>query len=658
MTKTIRAAALGLLLAAPWAATAASTPPPPSPTPPEPAAAAAEPAATGNTTETTDPSGPEGDRVVVVTATRTATEAAKTTASVTVIDRKEIEAAQYRTVAEAVRRSPGLSLVGSGTQGLVTGVFTRGTKTSDTQVLIDGRRLPFNLAGSYNLESLSLDNVERIEVARGPLSSVQGGASSGGVINILTRGGKGLERPEHELTFEAGSYGTFREIAASRGAFGPFDYSVEASRLDTENQRPNNEYRQTAVAAKPGVQVTRDVYLDLLFTYNLGDAGSPNTVADPHTAANLLRETWLVSPRVVWDTTEWWQQTLVYAYSRQRQAAVEFPTLFGLNFGQNNRVQADTHQLDYQSTFQIASNWSLTPGVSVTDTAYYRKINTANEFAFPVVPAGTVDVDNAVTTTAVFLATQWDVIDRWRVDGSVRLDHNSDYGNPVTWRVGTVYEVPHLLTRIRASYGTAFSPPTPQDVAPALFGNPAVTVERSQGYEAGLEQPFWDGRVTVGATYFRNRSANQLIFNSVSFALENIGIVTNEGWEVTLSVKPHETLELAANYTNTDALNRNTGARLVRRPVHELGAEAIWRPIPALTFTSGLTWVADRTDFTTTGVEPIEDYLVCRLTAAWQAHEHVQVFGRVENLTGEDYVETFGFPALDTGLYAGVKLSY
>jgi len=637
MTVRLIAAALSLLFGSPvWAQPPASLTEEPAP--------AAPPSAIPGTGEKPE-SPPPDDRVIVVTASRTETEWAKSTASVGVVDRTTIEERQYRSVAEAIRHVPGVSIVSTGTPGQPAGVFIRGTKTSDTQVLIDGRRLPFNLAGSYNLENLALDNVERIEVARGPLSSIQGGSSSGGVINIITRGGRGLEKPEHELTFEAGSYGTFREITASRGAFGPFDYSIEASRFDSEFQRRNNESRVTSLTAKPGVQITRDLYADLLFTYNLSDIGAPGSITANDPNDNVLRESWLISPRAEWEITDWWSQSAVYSHAQQRQAATGFTGLFN----PSNRLQIDTDQLDLQSTFRPFDTWTLTAGGSVIDTRYYRVNDSAG---------GVVDVENTITTSALFLGSQWDILDNWRLDGSVRFDHNSDFGNPVTWRAGTVYQVPALATRIRASYGTAFSAPTPQDIAPVFFGNPALAAERTQGYEAGLEQPLWEERVTLGATYFRNRSSNQIVFNPSSFLIENIGLATSEGWEITLRARPHETLDLAVNYTNTNARNLSAGTRLVRRPMHEVDANATWRPIPVLAFTGGLTWVADREDFIGFSQGALEDYFVCRLAASWDVHEQVQLFGRIENLTGDEYEETFGFPALDTGLYAGVKARF
>src|SRR4029450_4018595 len=153
---------------------------------------------------------------VVVTATKTVTETWRTASSVTVIDRKQIEEKQFKLLPEALRTVPGLTIADRGTPGSVAGTFVRGTNSDQTLVIIDGRPIPMTLAGLYNIETLGLDNVERIEVLRGPAASLYGGKTIGGVINIITRSGRGL-KPEGEIWWEGGSFDTFREGIGTRG---------------------------------------------------------------------------------------------------------------------------------------------------------------------------------------------------------------------------------------------------------------------------------------------------------------------------------------------------------------------------------------------------------------------------------------------------------
>ncbi len=592
---------------------------------------------------------------IVVTATRTETPISKTGASTTVITRKQIEEQQLHTVAEALEEVPGVAVAQTGTPGQVTGLFIRGTKTENTQIVIDGRRIPFNLAGSFGLEGLSLDDVERIEVVRGPLSSVQGGPAIGGVVNIITRSGKGLDKPELTGGFEAGSFQTFHEMASARGACGPFDYSVQAGRLDTDNERINDQYRLTNVTTKEGYQINDQLYADLLFFYNLSDAGSPNSVSDPELIASLLTETWMISPGLDYKTTDWWEQKAYYSHSQQRQEAADFKKSFGSDYGQNNRIQVDTDQVDYQSDFQIAKPWKLSAGFSMTNARYYRFIDVPNEFNFPVTLAGTKDIENSLTNSAGFLQSQWEIVPDLNVTSSIRLDHESDYGNYITWRTGGSYRTPCTQSLLHASYGTAFSPPTPQDTALAFGGNPMLTPELSKGYDAGIEQPFWDNRIKASATYFHNDISNLIIFDSM-FTLHNIGQARTQGGEFGLSISPIQELTLSANYTYLDAWDLSNNQPLARRPRNQLSFNVIGKPCPAIVLNLGGLWVADRTDgFNPT---PIEDYFVMRFAASYKVNPHLEVFGRIENLLNESYEEVRGFPALGQAAYAGFKLTY
>jgi vitamin B12 transporter len=597
---------------------------------------------------------------VVVTATRTATDAEKTATSLTVIDHEEIEARQYRTVEQALRAVPGLHIVSPGPQAQVAGVFMRGTKTESTSILVNGRRLPYNLAGSFNLEMLATDNIERIEVARGPLSSAQGGPAIGGVINIITRDGRGLEKPEAEASFEAGSYETFREAVSTRGAEGPFDWAVGVSRMDTNYQRPNSEFRLSNINTKLGLQVTRDVYADVAVIYDLSDAGSPNNIFDPYATANVLRELWYVSPGVTWQTMENWKQSLYYSHTHYRQVAEEFPQLFGFDFGQNNRVQVNTDQVDYQSEVQVFAPWKLTPGVSFSSTRYSRVINVPNEFAFPVTPAGTEDIQNSVTNAAVFLQSQVDITRDWAFVQSFRFDHYSDFGNPVTWRVGSSYRTPLTRTLLHAHYGTGFAPPTPQDQAGVFGGSPNLSPETSQGYEIGVEQPLWDERVTLSATWFHNDIEDIIIFPAPFFLAANGGEAMTEGVEVGITSRPVDEVEIRFNYTYLTAVNETTGVRLVRRPRHVFNAGVQWRPIPQLQLGAEAQYVADQEDTNpmTFVQEEGDDYAVVRISGSWEVHPRVQIFARVENLANAQYEETIGFPALDQAVYGGVKVRY
>lgn len=599
--------------------------------------------ATPITTNKPVPAQPDRLAEVVVTATRTTTEAEKTAASISVIGREEIETRQIRTVAEALRSVPGVTVAANG-PGQTTGLFVRSAFTRHTQIMVDGRPLPYEATGGYNLELLSTANVERIEVVRGPLSSLYGGPSIGGVVNIISRKGRGLERPEHEVWFEAGSYGTFREAVSSRGAFGPFDYSAEITRTDSENQRPNSEVRFSSINTTTGIQATRDLYVDLGFQYYLNDAGSPGSTQFPDPDENLLREVWSILPGVEWQVNEVWRQKWLFGHSQQRQVTVN--TSF-----RDARTQINTTTADWQNDVQVAEAWLLTGGVAASDTRYYL----FNDGTAPGSTRGTEDQNNR-SNVGVYLQSQLEPVRNWHLISSVRIEHQSDFGNPVTYRVGSSYKIEESGTTVRASYGTAFSPPNllHTTTIPFFGGNPNLKPERSESYEFGVDQVFLDGALTLFATAFRNNIDNLIVFQGG--LNRNIQEARIEGVESGWQWTPHPTVALTGSYTFQADENVQTGRRLIRIPRHTFNSGVTWKPVQAVQLGLAALYVLDREDgFPQSDVE---DYLVLRTTASWRINPYVEVFGRVENLLNEQYEEVAGYPALDCGAYGGFKLSF
>src|ERR1051326_6769689 len=201
--------------------------------------AAASPLGAQDTARSTTNSEAEAEPVIV-SATRTEIPLDQSPASVSVISSEELGEKQTERVADALREVPGLSVVQTGTAGQLTSVFTRGLRSEHTQVLLDGIPINQGLQGAFNFADLTIDAVDRIEIVRGPQSTIYGPRALAGVIQIFTKQGAGP--PGVMLSAEAGSYGTFRESFESDGKIDNFDYSIGASRLDTENARPNNEY--------------------------------------------------------------------------------------------------------------------------------------------------------------------------------------------------------------------------------------------------------------------------------------------------------------------------------------------------------------------------------------------------------------------------------
>ena len=286
---------------------------------------------------------------VIVSATRFEIPLNQSPATVSVIDSAEIETKQIERVSDALREIPGLSVVQTGAPGQLTSVFTRGLNSNQTQVMLDGIPINQGLSGAFNFADLTTDNIGRIEVARGPQSTIYGPSAMAGVIQIFTKEGQGT--PGVTLTSEGGSYDTFRESIASDGKVGQFDYSLGASRLDTDNARPNNQYRNSAVIGSFGYQPDETFRLGLLATYSLSDTGNPNVLLDPRPYDNFLTERWLLAPTVDLHVVDWWKQKFILSYDHERQ--LNDPNDDGFLFA--TRALFERTQIDYQNDFQVSS---------------------------------------------------------------------------------------------------------------------------------------------------------------------------------------------------------------------------------------------------------------------------------------------------------------
>ncbi|HYV28853.1 MAG TPA: TonB-dependent receptor plug domain-containing protein, partial [Candidatus Eisenbacteria bacterium] len=303
---------------------------------------------------------------VVVTATRSPQDAEQTGVTVSVVTREEMDAKNIHSLADALQSVPGLSVVQSGTPGQITSVFVRGTESNHTLLAVDGRRVTPALAGGFFYENYTLDNVDRIEIVRSPSSVLYGADSIGGVINIITKSGRGLEKPEYEASFEGGSFNTFRESAGTRGAIGKFDYAISASQFSADFPRDNNDFRQTSVRGSVGYEVSKELYFDLKGSYFTADGGSPGTIVFPDPIATLQREVGSISPGVTWKPNEKFESKLFYSFEDQYQRYRD-------QFGTDNKLKMDSHQIDWQNNLAVLDTWDLTAGLGFQDMSISQR---------------------------------------------------------------------------------------------------------------------------------------------------------------------------------------------------------------------------------------------------------------------------------------------
>lgn len=594
----------------------------------------------------------EGEEIVV-TATRLPILEEESPATVTIVTSREFEQRQTRRVADALRAVPGITVAQSGAPGQLTSIFTRGLRSEHTQVLLDGIPVNQGLQGAFNFADLTVDNIDRIEVVRGPQSTIYGPRALAGAIQIFTRRGAGA--PTGTFSAETGSFGSFRESFSSQGGWKELDYSIGLGRFDTENERRNNEYRLSSGIANIGWSPSERLRIGSLFTYSLADIGLPNTIFDPKPIDNFVTERWLVGPRIDWRPIDSWDHQLIVSYDHERQ----------VNDPNEDFFVGPTRALFKRLTVDYQTNIRATTWLTLTAGAFYSHVDAGQARPFISQEFGPQPtfISDKTEQISGFAQASVTPVTGLNLVGGGRYDHFNQFGDVWTYRMAGSYLIAPTDTTLHASIATGFSPPSSQD---KIFGmNFDLEPERNRGWDIGVEQRFWSGRLQFGATYFHNRLSNLIGFSGL-FETLNLGAARTQGLELEVKIRPAPDLVVTANYTYLDAektsaadINQPLGARLPRRPRNEgyVSATYLWfgkfRTTAEAKFVNGreeLSFGAPNFD--------IEDYAFVNLAAEYQINRNVSVYGRINNLTDEQYAEVFGFPALGRGAYAGVRLSF
>jgi vitamin B12 transporter len=588
---------------------------------------------------------------IVVSATRIETPEEESPATIDVIRADDFEIKQTHRVADSLREVPGLSVVQSGSPGSLTSVFTRGLRSEHTQVLLDGIPVNQGLQGAFNFGDLTTDNIDRIEIVRGPQSTLYGPRALAGVIQIFTKRGNG--EPTGDFSLEAGSNATVRGTLTSSGSANQFDYSVGLSGLTTDNERPNNQYRLWSGIANLGWSPNEQLRVSTLVTYSLADLGLPNTIFSPHPLDNFLTERWMVAPHFDYKPVEWWHHRLILSYDEERQ--VNDPNDDG--FVGPTRALFTRATVDYQNDLKPASWLTLTSGF------FYSHVDAGQER--PFVLFGPPFISDETEQTSVFLQASVTPFKGLNLVAGGRYDHFNQFGDVWTYRFAGSYLIAKTDTHLHASVATGFSPPSSQD---KIFGNNfGLRPEENLGWDAGVEQRFYQGRVAVGLTYFHNNLSNVIGFNGL-FETLNLGAARTQGIEAEFRATPITDLVLTATYTYLDTektsatdISPPLGARLPRRPRNEVYVSASYLWCKKLRTTIEGKWVNAREEINRNFIGPnfdIEDYAFVNFAAEYEINKCVSVFARVNNLTNEQYSEVFGFPALGRTAYGGVKVRF
>ncbi len=609
---------------------------------------------------------------IVITATRDEAALDEIGSSVTVIPRKEIEQRQKTLVLDLLRTVPALDVVRSGGPGGQTHVGIRGAKSEHTLVLVDGVRMndPSSPGGSYDFADLSTDNIERIEILRGPQSTLYGSDAIGGVINIITRRGAG--EPSGFLSAEGGSFGTFAEKGAVSGGNRLVSYSLGISREDTGGvssageQYGNHEtdgYHATSVSTRLVVTPSRILELEHIFRYldsksDIDNGGGPG-LDDPNHIARS-RQLFLRTQARLSLFDGLWEQKLGVSFSNldrdyrndtdaSHPADMERSTYHGQSLA-----------FDWQHTLYLHKTNTLTFGVETREEKARSDYLSQSSWG----PYVSVFPEESDRITGYYLQDRISLWGCWFTTLGVRLDDHSRFGTETTYRFTSSYLVKQTATRLKGSYGSGFKAPSLYQLYAPTYGNQALRPEKSTGWDLGVEQSLLDGRLELGATWFSTDFKELIEFDSSASTYRNTARAESYGVELTAAVMPTDALTLRAGYTWTKTKDKSTGLELLRRPEHKFSCDANYRFTEKGNLNLELAYVGKRQDsyydpvtYASTRVE-LGGYLLANLAASYDVTRWLQLFARIDNLLDRKYEEVKGYGTLGIGGYGGVKVSF
>ena len=574
---------------------------------------------------------------VVVTATSLPEEEKQVGSATTVITREEIEKSGRTLVLDLLRSVPGLDVVQSGTPGSLTSLFTRGTNSTHTLVLVDGARMNSPYFPGYDFSAMTTENIERIEVVRGPFSALYGSDAVGGVVQIFTRAA--APGVSGRFTGEAGNQGQGQGSGSISAGEGPFFATGSFRYAAFTGERPNTDWRQRNGSGSFEAHLPGGGRIALEGSILDGEVGNPGPVGAPSTARGIFREERLAMP-ASFALTEGNRLDVLLADVRSK------PRFNDPDGGFSSRTDAETLQARVSDTARMGAH-------QVTAFASWErwKVDDASNFGTNLDGQRTTLWGAGLQDTATFGAVT--------VTAGARFDRHSVFGDAWSPRGTIAWLSADSLWKIRLSGGAAFRAPTVGELYYPFVGNPALKPERSVSWEIGAER-YVGGGGRAEVSLFWNDLKDLIVYDFLQSRNFNVGRARTRGVEFGWRQTIVDGLSATAAYTWLDAENRVTGEVLPRRPRHRAALGLDWTPLPNLDLLPRVLFVGRRPDGDPLTGRPVEDpsYVRIDLSARWQAARYLAPYLRVTNLLDRGYDEAAGYPASGRLVAGGVEVKF
>lgn len=591
---------------------------------------------------------------LVVTGTFLPTSLNKKISSSTLIDREQIEASQATSVTELLRQVPGLHIDQPGGRGGVSSVYMRGGDPNFTVVLIDGVKVndPNNSrGGSFDFSTLNTDSIEKIEVIQGPLSSVYGSDAMSGVINIITRKGRG--KPSVDIEADGGRFGYVRTLMRTGGTSGKWNYSLSGSYLDNGEPVEGSSLISKTFMANLGGSLSDTLSLQTVIRFADSDnesfpddSGGPLFAVRRTTDRRDITELSLGVNLNHHPTPDWGYQFEFEMFDRQEDQfspgvapGIRDPFGIPINSADNSFQR---YGVTLTNQFQLTEQSQLALGLE----GVYEEGSSRGSIALggPLTPTR-FDLDRKIL--APFFEFQHAFQNGFSLLAGVHWDFPNEFKSEVSPRVGASYTTENTGTTFKANWGEGFKLPSFFALGNSIVGNPGLGPETNWSVDAGVTQSFWQDRAQLSATYFHTTFSNTIDFDEgPPPILVNRSEVVADGVELSLQLDPTPKLSWTGQLTYVETDIKGTSEKLRNRPKWRGGFSLLWRPIPELRVNLNSVTVGEVFDSSVpTGDLDLAPYTRVDLAVTWEAKPTWCWSFAIDNLLDEKYEEFAGFPA-------------
>ena len=605
---------------------------------------------------------------VMVSASLVPIAANKSANAITVIDREQLRNRAALSVSDLLRDVPGLAVSRSGVQGSQTQIRARGAEANHLLVLIDGVEANDpSQSDELNWGVLAADDIERIEVIRGPQSSMRGSDAMAGVVNIITRS---ASAPFSAAAFtEVGSFSTKRSGFNLGAKKDNFDIRLGVSDTQTEGEnisRTGDEkdgYENTSINLKAGLQLSDELRISVAARHSDGmnefDADNDfDGFIEDQDAVSEFRNSTMRLQGDYSSADGRWQHKLMVAQSNNDNEAFADGTLGNVTASTKDQIQyigslfwnngaqrlsflAEREEEDYKQRGPL--NWGLDP-----------------------------NQDRERDTDSFALELRTDISDDLSFAASGRHDDNSEFDSANSFRVEAIYQLNDGL-RLRSAYGTAVKNPTFTErfgFYTNFIGNPNLEPEESSSWELGMDKQM--GELSLSATLFDTELESEIdgfVYDPATFAYTSgnkEGKSQRQGVEFTASVNMSDNLVINAAYTYTDSVEADGAGGYkdeIRRARHTGSLNLAWQAMDNLQINTNAQYSGSQTDTyfppwpTPSQTVTMDDYRLININANYSASDKLDIYLRLDNLLDDDYEEVFGYQTLGFGASLGLRFS-